>query len=71
MLTILGFAGVGIPIVGTLGTFVPAIHMYRQLKQAYGLGWFGALTRTFLLLNFCLVTATLFFVLLLGIGALG
>ncbi|WP_129793438.1 DUF3667 domain-containing protein [Sphingosinicella sp. CPCC 101087] len=71
LLTIAGFAGVGVPILGTAGTLVPAIHMYRQLKQAYGLGWFGALVRTFLLLNFCLVTASLFFVLLLGIGALG
>jgi hypothetical protein len=71
LLTILGFAGVGVPILGTAGIFIPAVHMYRQLKQAYGLGWFGALVRTFLLLNFCLVTASLFFVLLLGIGALG
>jgi hypothetical protein len=71
LLTILGFAGAGIPIIGTAGTFIPAIHMYRQLKQAYRLSRFGALVRTFLLLNFCLITATLFFVLLLGIGALG
>jgi len=71
LLTVLGFAGVGIPILGTAGTFIPAIHMYRQLKQAYRLSWFGALVRTFLLLNFCLITASLFFVLLLGLGALG
>ncbi len=70
-LTVLGFAGVSIAIIGTAGVFVPPIHMYRQLKQAYGLGWFGASVRTFLLLNFCLITASLFFVLLLGIGALG
>ena len=71
VLTILGFAGAGIPILGTLGILVPAVHMYRQLKQAYGLNWFGALVRTFLLVNFCLITATFFFVLLLGLGALG
>ena len=71
LLTILGFAGAGIPIIGTAGTLIPAVHMYRQLKQAYGLTWFGALVRTFLLLNFCLITASFFFVLLLGLGALG
>ncbi|MDQ8756062.1 DUF3667 domain-containing protein [Sphingosinicella sp. LHD-64] len=71
VLTILGFAGVPTAIIATAGTFIPPIHMYRQLKQAYSLGWVGALVRTFLLVNFCFVTASLFFVLLLGIGALG
>lgn len=70
-LTILGFAGVPTAIIASAGTFIPPIHMYRQLKQAYSLGWFGALVRTFLLVNFCFITASLFFVLLLGIGALG
>jgi hypothetical protein len=70
-LMILGFAGMPTAIIASAGTFIPPIHMYRQLKQTYGLGWFGALVRTFLLVNFCFVTASLFFVLLLGIGALG
>ena len=71
ILMVLGFAGVPGAIIGTAAVFIPPIHMFRQLKQAYGLGWFGALVRTFLLVNFCFVTASLFFVLLLGIGALG
>ena len=71
ILMVLGFAGVHVAIISTAGVFIPPIHMFRQLKQAYGLGWFGALVRTFLLVNFCFVTASLFFVLLLGIGALG
>ncbi|WP_162806648.1 DUF3667 domain-containing protein [Sphingosinicella terrae] len=70
-LMVLGFAGVVTPVIASAGIFIPAVHVYRQLKQAYRLHWFGALVRTFLLLNFCVVTASFFFVLLLGIGALG
>jgi len=70
-LTVLGFAGAPAAVTGTAATFLPPIHMFLQLKGAYSLGWFGALVRTFLLTIFCFITATLFFVLLLGIGALG
>ena len=71
LLTILGFAGVPSAVIGLAVFFVPPIHMFRQLKQAYQLHWASALVRTFLLVNFCAITASLFFVLLLGIGALG
>ena len=71
LLTVLGFAGLPSSIIGLAATFVPPIHMFRQLKGAYSLHWASALLRTFLLVIFCFITATLFFVLLLGIGALG
>ena len=71
LLTVLGFAGVPSSIIGLAAIFVPPIHMFRQLKGAYQLHWASALVRTFLLVNFCFITASLFFVLLLGIGALG
>jgi hypothetical protein len=71
LLTILGFAGVWTGVIASAAVFIPPIHMFRQLKQAYQLHWASALLRTFLLLNFCTITASLFFVLLLGIGALG
>jgi hypothetical protein len=48
--------------------FVPPIHMYRQLKQAYGLSRFGALVRTFLLVTFAFVAAALFFVVIAAVG---
>ena len=70
-LTVLGFAGLWSAAIAFAAMFIPPIHMFRQLKQAYQLHWASALLRTFLLLNFCTITATLFFVLLLGIGALG
>ena len=49
---------------------VPPAHMYFQLKGAYGLGWFSALWRTFLLLLFCLIALGLFIlsVVWLGLG---
>lgn len=71
MLTVLGFAGVGAGIIAPAALFIPPIHMFRQLKQAYQLHWASAAVRTFLLVNFCAITASLYFVLLLGIGALG
>jgi hypothetical protein len=52
-------------------TFVPPIHIYRQLKQAYQLRWWSALWRTFVLINFAFIASTLFFLLLVAIGALG
>jgi hypothetical protein len=71
LLTVLGFAGTPSAIIALSAMFVPPIHIFRQLKQAYQLHWAGALIRTILLVNFCFVTATIFFTLLLGIGALG
>lgn len=71
LLTVLGFAGMPSAIIAIAAVFLPPIHMFRQLKGAYQLHWASALVRTFLLVNFCFITATLFFVLLLGLGALG
>jgi hypothetical protein len=48
---------------------VPPIHMYRQLKAAYGIGRFGALWRTPTLLLMTSMTSILFFLLLLWLEA--
>ena len=50
---------------------VPPVHMYRQLRGAYGLSRRSALWRTVLLVNFAFVAAGLFFSLLLTLGAFG
>jgi hypothetical protein len=71
LLMVLGFAGLPSPVIAFAALIVPPVHIFRQLKAAYQLHWVGALVRTFLLVNFCFVTASLFFALLLGIGALG
>ena len=63
----------GLPeaLTGIAIAFVPPIHIYRQLKQAYQLRWWSALWRTFMLLVFAFIASTLFFALLVTIGALG
>ena len=65
------------PIIGTdvpavlVLTFWPPLHMYKQLKYAYGLRRYSAIWRTFVLLWFATIAATLYFLLLLSIGAMG
>ncbi|HEV2747252.1 MAG TPA: DUF3667 domain-containing protein [Allosphingosinicella sp.] len=56
-------------IAGLAITFVPPIHMYRQLRGAYALSRFGALWRTAFLLVSSMIAAGLFFTLLLALGA--
>jgi hypothetical protein len=70
-LTVLGFLGLGGWWIFAAVSSIPLLHMYKQLKYGYSLSRPGALIRTVLLANFCFVTASIFFVMLLGIGALG
>jgi len=51
--------------------FIPPIHMYRQLRGAYGLSRISAIWRTAVLIMFAFMAATLFFVLLLALGVMG
>lgn len=70
-LAVLGFAGVSAPWLWTAFAFVPLLHMYKQLRHSYRTSRIGALIRTPILATFCFVIASIYFVLLLGIGALG
>ena len=71
MLSLLRRAGIGEALIGFAFTFVPPIHMYRQLRGAYGLSRLSALWRTAMLLLFAFWAATLFFLLLVALGLLG
>jgi hypothetical protein len=51
--------------------FIPPIHIYRQLRGAYGLSRWSAVWRTFVLLIFAFVALSLFVTLLLMLGAFG
>jgi Protein of unknown function (DUF3667) len=55
--------------VASLAWFVPPIHMYRQLKGAYGISTGGAIWRTFALTIFAFIAISLFASLLVAIGA--
>ena len=65
---LLGTAGLG--TIGSLAFVVPPIHMYVQLKGAYGLTRIGALWRAVLLVSFAFVAVTFYALLLLAFGAL-
>ena len=52
-------------------TFIPPIHIYRQLRGAYQLSLWSALWRTFALVMFAFIAASIFFVLLLALGVVG
>jgi len=51
--------------------WIVPVHMFRQLRQAYLLGWFGALWRTATLLIVSLIALSLFAVALVALGLLG
>ncbi len=56
-------------VIGGLAlTLYPIVHMYRQLKQAYGLTRFGAIWRTVMLLSFAGTALILFFVIIVSMG---
>lgn len=59
---------IGAASVASLLFFIPPVHMYRQLKGAYGLSRLGALWRATLLTIFAFIVAGLFAVVVAGIG---
>jgi hypothetical protein len=61
---------IGLGSIGSLAFVVPPIHMYVQLKGAYGLTRLGALWRTVLLVSFAFLAVTFFGLLLLTLGVL-
>jgi hypothetical protein len=63
-------AAVGLPGVAIAALFVPPVHMYRQLKGAYGLTWASALLRTMALLLLSMFVLSIFAGLMLVIGVL-
>ncbi len=70
-LSVLRLIGVSEVIAGFAITFVPPIHMYRQLRGAYELSRWSAAWRTFALINFAFIAAGLFMTGLLALGVLG
>jgi len=71
ILSLLRALGIGQALIGIIFTFLPPIHIYRQLRGAYGLRWYSALWRTAALLVFAGVAAMIFFTMLLALGVLG
>ncbi|MES2336972.1 MAG: DUF3667 domain-containing protein [Pseudomonadota bacterium] len=68
VLAVLGAVGVPGEALFFAAMLIPPLHMYRQLKGAYGLSRAGTIWRLFWLLNFTAWTSTLFVLLLLYLG---
>jgi hypothetical protein len=71
LLTLAAAFGVSGAIWGTALGIIPPLHLYKQLRHAYGLSRFGAVLRLFLLSIGISIVLTLFFALLLVIGLVG
>jgi hypothetical protein len=69
VLVLLGGIGVGTGILMLLGTLVPLVHIYKQLKGAYGLKRFSAAWRTIALSFFIFWILFVYIDLLLVLGA--
>ena len=61
-------AAAGLPALAGFAMLIPPIHLYRQLRGAYGLGRFGAVWRTMVLVVVAMMVLTLFVIGLLGVG---
>ncbi|MHA6721801.1 DUF3667 domain-containing protein [Sphingomonas sp. RS2018] len=68
VLAVLGAVGVPAALLLFAWLLIPPLHMYRQLKGAYGLSRAGTIWRLFWLLNFIGITTMLFTLLLLYLG---
>lgn len=71
LLSLVMAVGVTWVAVAVAAAIIPPVHMYRQLRLAYGLSWVGASWRALLLMIFALLAAAAFGFLLLLLGALG
>ena len=70
-LTILRLVGIGEALIGLALVLVPPLHMFRQLRGAYGLTRWSAIWRTLALLVFATLATGLFLALLVLIGVVG
>jgi hypothetical protein len=71
LLTLAAAFGVSGAIWGTALGIIPPLHLYKQLRYAYGLSRFGTVLRLFLLSIAVSIVLMIFFALLLMIGMIG
>ena len=68
LLVVSSTVGIAIPLIAALAWLIPPFHMYRQLKEAYGLSRRGALWRTVALVLFAFMAIGLFMSVVAGVG---
>jgi hypothetical protein len=69
-LRVLTVAGVSGDLLLSIGTLYPPFHIYRQLRGSYRCSRFGGLIRAFILTFVATITLTMFFLLLVALGAM-
>ena len=69
VLSLMGKVGVGLPWLFTIFSTIAPLHIYRQLKQAYGLSTWSTIWRLVVLLFAIFVVIALFLQILLFLGA--
>lgn len=69
VLSILGIANVPTAVIALSAVLIPPVHMYKQLRGAYGLSRLSALWRLAFLIVFIVIVMVLFLQILLLIGA--
>ena len=65
-----GLSAIGVSALASVILFIPPIHMYRQLRGAYGVTVWGAVWRTSLLALFAIVVLIGFIFLMVALGVL-
>lgn len=68
VITLAGKAGLGEGWIVLASLGIPFVHLLRQMKATYGLGWLSAIVRTVILSWFIVIVATIFLLLLVALG---
>ena len=63
--------GLGGGVLATVALVVPFVHITRQLKQAYEIGWFSAFMRAWVLTFFITWILAIFVLILVALGLFG
>lgn len=71
MVSLLDRTGLDIPLLGFAILLVPPVHLYKQLRHAYGLSRASAMLRMVPLTVSIVIVMTLFFTILLMLGIMG
>jgi hypothetical protein len=69
--TVVAAIGLGGKWLALAALILPFVHITRQLKQAYAIGWFSAIVRASILTIFITWILTFFFLILLALGMFG
>ncbi len=71
VITVAASIGISGVVIAFAAILLPLVHLTRQMKQAYALGWVSAIVRSVILGHFILIILLLFLALLLALGMMG